>query len=181
MALTASRKVQIPSLRRLGMGLRLGFLSRGDPGALFKRVVHRAFIRDRKKLLPRRLIEIAIQPDHALEMIDPRVLPFRALLAVVDVPLAVPDENLNALERELLEIRVEAQGHRCACPKRSREEIVGAGPCIRAALGLGFVNVKPMLPDAHILLKLAVPRLPDRDDARLDSGPHRRAPAESVM
>ena len=161
MALTASRKVQIPSFRCLWRGLRLGFLSCGDPGALFKRVVHRAFVRDGKKLLPRRLIEIAIEPDYALEMIDPGVLPLRALLAVVDVALAVPDENLNALERQLLEIRVEAQGHRGACSECSGKEIVGAGACIRAALGLRFVDEKTMLPRPDILLKLAVPRLPD--------------------
>ena len=112
-------------------------------------------------------IEIAIQPDHALEMIDPGVLPLRALLAVLHVPLAVPDENLNALERQLLKIRVEPQCHRCACSKRNREEIIGAWPCIRAALVIGFVDDKPVLSDADILLKLAVPRLPDRNHARL--------------
>ena len=58
--------------------------------------------------LARRAIEIAIQPDHSLEIIDPGRLSFRALLAILDVPLAVPHENLNALERKLLEIRIEA-------------------------------------------------------------------------
>src|SRR6516225_144382 len=102
MALAASRKVEIPSLRRFGMRLRLGVLPRRDLRALLKRVMHRAFAGDREKLLPRGLIQIAIRPDHALEMINSRGVAFRAFLAVVHMPLAVPDKNLNALERQLL-------------------------------------------------------------------------------
>ncbi len=72
-------------------------------------------------------------------------------------------------------IRVEAQGHRGAGSECSREKIVGAWPRIRAALVIGFVDDKLVLPDADILLKPAVPRLLDRNHPRLERGLTARA------
>src|SRR6266700_7397655 len=108
-----------------------------------------ALVGDLQQLRARGVIERTRELDDALDAID-AALPGFALAAIDGVDLFVAQIDADALERKLLRLRVEADGHRRARAERRGQQVVGRRPGVSAPGGGRLVGGEPVRADRDL-------------------------------
>ena len=127
--------------------------------------MHRAAVRDLEQLRPLRRVERALEPDHPLDPVD-LALARLAVGAVGGVDLVVLQLDLDALERQALQVGVEPHRHRGAAAERGEQQVVGRRPGVEAAGRDRLVGAQHVAAGRDELRELAFPRLAHDDLAR---------------